>query len=44
MQYLNQFGVRANERTQFQQLLEQVSDHGSLSLWEAAILTHVIAN
>ncbi len=42
MQYLIQFGVRADERTQFQQLLEQVSDHGGLSLRQTANLTHVI--
>ncbi len=43
MQYLIQFGVRADERLQFQQLLEQVAEHGGLSLREAANLTHVIA-
>ena len=44
MQYLIQFGVRADERLQFQQLLEQVANHGGLSLREAANLTHVIAS
>ena len=44
MQYLIQFGVRADERMQFQQLLEQVSDHGGLSLREAVNLTHAIVN
>ncbi|QDU52981.1 hypothetical protein [Gimesia panareensis] len=43
MQYLIQFGVRADERLQFQQLLEQIAEHGGLSLREAANLTHVIA-
>lgn len=43
MQYLIQFGVRADERSQFQQLLEQITEHGGLSLREAANLTHVIA-
>ena len=42
MQYLIQFGVRADERWQFQQLLEQVSNHGGLSLREAANLTHAM--
>ncbi|QDT91457.1 hypothetical protein [Gimesia algae] len=42
MQYLIQFGVRADERWQFQQLLEQVSNHGGLSLCEAANLTHAM--
>ena len=36
MQYLIQFGVRADERMQFQQLLEQVAKHGGLSLREVA--------
>ena len=43
MQYLIQFGVRADERVQFQHLLEQVSNHGGLSLREAANLTHAIS-
>ena len=42
MQYLIQFGVRADERVQFQHLLEQVSDHGGLSLREAANLAHAM--
>ena len=42
MQYLIQFGVRADERLQFQQLLEQVSNHGGLSLREAANLAHAM--
>ncbi len=42
MQYLIQFGVRVDERLQFQQLLEQVANHGGLSLREAANLTHAI--
>ncbi|WP_232093023.1 hypothetical protein, partial [Gimesia panareensis] len=41
MQYLIQFGVRADERSQFQHLLEQITEHGGLSLREAANLTHV---
>ena len=44
MQYLIQFGVRADERVQFQHLLEQVSNHGGLSLREAANLTHAISH
>ncbi len=44
MQYLIQFGVRADERIQFHHLLEQVSDHGGLSLREAANLTHAIVS
>jgi len=43
MQYLIQYGVRADERAAFQQLLEQVSQHGGLSLREAANLTHAMA-
>lgn len=43
MQYLMQFGVRADERTQFQQLLEQAAEHGGLSLQEAANLTHAMS-
>ena len=42
IQYLIQFGVRADERLQFQQLLEQISEHGGLSLREAVNLTHAI--
>jgi len=42
MQYLIQFGVRADERLQFQHLLEQVSNHGGLSLREAANLVHAM--
>ena len=42
MQYLIQFGVRADERVQFQHLLEQVSNHGGLSLREAANLAHAM--
>ncbi|QDT45179.1 hypothetical protein Pan241w_52980 [Gimesia alba] len=42
MQYLIQFGVRADERSQFQQVLEQITEHGGLSLREAANLTHAI--
>lgn len=41
MQYLMQFGVRADERMQFQEILEQVSEHGALSLREAAKLAHL---
>ncbi len=44
MQYLIQFGVRADERLQFHHLLEQVSDHGGLSLREAANLAHAMAH
>lgn len=43
MQYLIQFGVRADERQQFQQLLEQVAEQGYLSLREIANRTHVLA-
>ncbi|QDU10901.1 hypothetical protein [Gimesia aquarii] len=43
MQYLMQFGVRADERQQFQQLLEQVAKQGHLSLREIANRTHVLA-
>lgn len=43
MQYLIQFGIRADERLQFEQLLKQITEHGGLSLREAANLTHVIA-
>ena len=43
MQYLIQFGVRADERLQFQQILEQVAEDGNLSLRQIANLTHVVA-
>ncbi len=43
MQYLIQFGVRADERQQFQQLLEQTAETGNLSLRQIANLTHVIS-
>ena len=43
MQYLIQFGVRADERTQFRELLEQAAEHGGLSLREAANLTHAMS-
>ena len=43
MQYLIQFGVRADERQQFQQLLEQTAESGNLSLRQIANLTHVIS-
>ena len=43
MQYLIQFGIRADQRRQFQQLLEQVAEHGGLSLREAANLSHAFA-
>ncbi len=43
MQYLIQFGVRADERQQFQQLLEQTAETGNLSRRQIANLTHVIS-
>lgn len=39
MQYLMQFGVSADERAVFQQLLAKISQHGGLTLDEAAVLS-----
>ena len=40
MQYLIQYGVTAAEREQFRKILEEVAEHGGLSLQEAADLAH----
>lgn len=40
MQFLIEFGVRADQRVAFQRLLHEVSQHGGLSLQEAANLIH----
>jgi len=38
--YLLQFGVRADERRHFQTILQQATEHGGLTLLQAADLAH----
>ena len=40
MQYLIEFGVRADERYEFQRILCETAEHGGMSLREAANLAH----
>lgn len=40
MRYLIQFGVSADERFAFQVLLQEITQHGGLTLQEAANLVH----
>lgn len=42
MHYLMHFGVRADEREEFRQLLGETADHGGLSLVEAANLAQAL--